>query len=633
MDDPDYIIVGSGAGGGPLAAGLARKGFKVLLLDAGGDVHDSDIGRQMYDVPIFSAACTEYDACSWQYFVDHFDDPVQARRDPKFDELGGGVWYPRTSTLGGCTAHNAMIMVTPQALDWDFIAKLTGDWSWRAENMFRYFARLERCRYVPRPGTLGHFFKDLIWSLVALWRHRSNWNDWSDGHGFDGWLGTAEARPELLLKDPTLTGLVFRAAKAVTERGVGSLFGRLATGLDPNDLRNSDNSPEGLALTPLSTADGKRNGPREYLLKTREAHPDRLEIRLNTLVTKVIIENGVAVGVETREGQSLYQADPRYVAGTPWTAGKVFAAREVILAGGAFSSPQILKLSGVGPARELASHGIAVVADRPGVGENLQDRYEISIVSCFPKPFALLDGAEFAPTTDDAHDPYLKMWEDGQGLYTSNGTLLGVMKRSAPELPEPDLYIFALPGDFRGYERGYSKTLDRFHDKLTWVILKAYTNNQAGRVLLRDADPTQTPSIHFRCFGEGSDEQHDDIDGLLEGFKFVRQLNECLDMDVAKELWPGPKVQGDEALRDFIRNGAWGHHASCTNQIGPASDPMAVLDSRFRVRGVDRLRVVDASVFPRIPGYFIVSAVYMISEKAVDVIAEDAPKTPRRSRP
>jgi choline dehydrogenase len=93
---------------------------------------------------------------------------------------------------------------------------------------------------------------------------------------------------------------------------------------------------------------------------------------------------------------------------------------------------------------------------------------------------------------------------------------------------------------------------------------------------------------------------------------------------ITDEQLPGPTCQSDDQLREHIRNEAWGHHASCTNKIGVAGDPMAVLDSRFRVLGTQGLRVVDASVFPKIPGHFIVSAIYMVSEKATDIIMEDA---------
>ena len=112
----------------------------------------------------------------------------------------------------------------------------------------------------------------------------------------------------------------------------------------------------------------------------------------------------------------------------------------------------------------------------------------------------------------------------------------------------------------------------------------------------------------------------------MSGVKFVRGMNRRLaELGIIRqEELPGPGHDSDDQLREFIRNEAWGHHASCTNKIGAASDPMAVLDSRFRVRGTEALRVVDASVFPKIPGYFIVTAIYMASEKASDVVMEDA---------
>jgi choline dehydrogenase len=111
--------------------------------------------------------------------------------------------------------------------------------------------------------------------------------------------------------------------------------------------------------------------------------------------------------------------------------------------------------------------------------------------------------------------------------------------------------------------------------------------------------------------------------------KLVRDMNSRLDRLglIKDELMPGPQVQTDDAIRQFIRNEAWGHHASCTNKIGSDEDPMAVLDSRFRVRHTQGLRVVDASVFPKIPGFFIVTPIYMISEKAAEVIAADADAT------
>ncbi len=132
---------------------------------------------------------------------------------------------------------------------------------------------------------------------------------------------------------------------------------------------------------------------------------------------------------------------------------------------------------------------------------------------------------------------------------------------------------------------GYSKSFERYHNRFTWAILKARTNNTAGRVTLKSADPWDTPKIEFHYFSEGNDTSGEDLDAVVEGVKFVRGMNEhlrALGLITAEEL-PGPDNTGDK-LRQFIQNEAWGHHASCTNKIGADDDPMAVLDSRFRVR-------------------------------------------------
>jgi choline dehydrogenase len=647
MNEPEfeYVVIGSGAGGGPLAANLAKAGFNVLLMEAGGDpCSESEAGRLMYQVPIFHGLSTEYEECQWDYFVRHYADDGKQQKDTKIVEKEkshapeDGVWYPRAGTLGGCTAHNAMITVTPQDQDWNYIAAITGDETWSAENMNKYFARLENCRYVARPGSLKYILNGLFWSVIALLKGRKDWRDWAHGHGFSGWLTTSEANAHLVLKDKPILKLLFKAIKLALKTGLEHPFLALLTRLDPNDLRNAIDMRQGLAFTPLAVANGKRNGPRELLLNTEKAHPN-LTIWKHSLATKILFEplkeetlaDGTevrprAVGVEFCQGKHLYQADPAARNSGPQptpTKRQVFVSREVIVAAGAFNSPQLLKLSGVGPTKELKDFGIDVVADLPGVGENLQDRYEVGVVGEFPKPFVLLQGATFAPPkAGDPHDPSFLLWEKGQGLYASNGTLIGLLKRSEKTRLEPDLYIFGLPGFFRGYQPGYSKLFERQRNRFTWAVLKAYTNNRAGRVTLRSKDPLKWPRIDFHSFSEGSDTRGTDLDAIVDGVQFVREMNNSLGL--AQEICPGPAYVSRQRLREFIQNEAWGHHASCTNKIGADDDPMAVLDSRFRVRKTKGLRVVDASVFPKIPGYFIVSAIYMISEKAADVIIEDA---------
>jgi choline dehydrogenase len=196
-----------------------------------------------------------------------------------------------------------------------------------------------------------------------------------------------------------------------------------------------------------------------------------------------------------------------------------------------------------------------------------------------------------------------------------------IIKRSRPDLRVPDLFLFGLVGNFRGYYPGYSRDLEADHRHFTWGVLKAHTRNTAGEVRLRSADPRDRPDIDFRYFTTGGDE---DVDAVVEGVLTARRVMASLGNAVKRELAPGPAVSTRAQIAAYVRDHAWGHHASCSNKMGPRSDPAAVVDQRFRVHGTEGLRVVDASIFPRIPGFFIVTPVFMVAEKASDVILEDA---------
>jgi choline dehydrogenase len=630
-DEYDYIVVGSGAGGGPVAANLAKHGFTVLLLEAGGAEQPVE-----YSVPAFHPLATEQADLAWKYYIQHYENPALQARDTinylNGDVVDGkpryGIFYPRAGTLGGCTAHYAMIFVSPHNSDWAYIQQITGDRSWAPRRMRRYFERIENCGYVDEPWA----------GWLNLARH---------GHG--GWLPTSISDPSLLFRDNVLTRLVIAALQTCMDNGVwgikslrsriwsvaslvwpsgwrGSLPLRLVHWLedllDPNDWDRVKRNLEGPAFVPLAIGDGVRRGTRELICETMQVRPDELTVKLNALVTRVVLDEGKrATGVEFVDGAHLYRADPHARDDSALPPGRyVRARREVILSAGAFNTPQLLMLSGIGPRDALDKHGIPTKVHLPGVGGNLQDRYEVGVVHKMEREFDLLKDAAF-----NEKDREFREWRNGYGLYAANGAVISVIKRSSESSPEPDLFMFAVPGYFAGYRPDYSKKLPE-KNWFTWVILKAHTKNTAGRVTLRSADPRDTPCINFRYFDEGTDKHGDDVDSVVAGIEFVRQMT-ARSASLFEEVIPGPDVQSRAHLTQFVKDHAWGHHACGTCRIGGAGDEGAVLDGRFRVRDTSGLRVVDASVFPKIPGFFIASAIFMIAEKASDVILEDAGKT------
>jgi choline dehydrogenase len=143
-------------------------------------------------------------------------------------------------------------------------------------------------------------------------------------------------------------------------------------------------------------------------------------------------------------------------------------------------------------------------------------------------------------------------------------------------------------------------------------------------VTLRTADPRDPPNVNFRYFEEGNDATGEDLAAVAAGVEYIRRITRKIGPRVRREVFPGPDVRTPAEVEEFVRANAWGHHACGSCKMGPATDPLAVVDSRFRVHGTKGLRVVDASVFPAIPGFFIVTPIYMISEKATDVLLADA---------
>lgn len=591
----EFVIVGSGAGGGPLAANLARAGFSVLLLEAGPDTQ-SELTR----TPGLHARASEQKDIAWNFFVDHYENKTRAELDTKFQK-GRGILYPRGCTLGGSTQMNAMIVMYPDNEDWEFIRRSTGDNSWAPNEMRRYFQKLEHNRY-------------------DSWPRRENAK-----YGYEGWLSTEQTSPALALKDDNIRAII---TSALLQEGLGpeviEIFDRQNLDLDPNDWRYVLNKTNALVNVPKATFKGVRSGARGYILETARTHPN-LKIKTNVHVTKLVFDpndKSKVIGVEYQEGRHLYQASAYFntLRSMKGEKGFVRAIKEVIIAGGAYNSPQLLMLSGIGDKKHLNEMGLPSIHHLPGVGLNLQDRYEVGIVTELNHDFKLLKGCG----SGDDSDACLRDFrvDPENSLYSSNGAVIGLIRKSSPAKTSPDLFLFAVPGDFRGYYPGYSNDVLKKRNRFTWVVLKAHTANTAGQVKLRSKNPFEQADINFKYFREGNDVNDSDLNSVLQGVKLARKINNKLPLKLktTKEIWPGEKIHNDQAVKEFIMNESWGHHASCTNKMGAANDPHAVVDSKFRVHGIKNLRIVDASVFPKIPGMFILAPTYMISEKASEEI-------------
>ncbi|ORY61577.1 uncharacterized protein BCR38DRAFT_440581 [Pseudomassariella vexata] len=630
--DYEYIIIGSGPGGGPLAANLAEAGHKVLLIDAGGDSGDALVEQ----IPVLFPWATEFPDTEWDYFVTRSSDQATQARAAKtsYRLTNGSVYtglhppegaeplgtlYPRAGTLGGCSRHNALVTIRAFDSDWDVVAEKTGDSSWNGSTFQRLFAGIEKCDYLPN-------------SII--------------GHGFTGWLYTALTSLVTAVQDLKVVSIILSAASALGMGITGTLVGTVA-GLV--ELLAKDVNAPGPTITtgpyqiPLAMKNSARGGARDRILEVANAVDEngerlyQLDIKLDTLVTKVLFDTTSdttprATGVEFLEGRSLYRADPRWQSATISGEGTVNASKEVIIAAGAFNTPQLLKLSGIGPADELSRFDIPVLVDMPGVGANLRDHIEVSVISKATFDFSLLNGCTFMKGYPEVPDPCLERWQNGidqttKGPYATNGLAVGVaLKSSAADGPDPDLFVYGGPANFPGFYPGWADVALADFKHWVWVSLKASTKNRAGTVKLASADPRDVPVIAFNTFGDSLSSKQD-LQASCEGIKFARDaMDKLIPLDGSfTEETPGrDNVSSQEEVEDYVATQSFGHHACCTAPIGGDNDEGAVLDAAFRVRGTRGLRVVDASAFPVVPGFFIALPVYLLAEKATEAILADA---------
>lgn len=599
----DFVVVGSGPGGGPAAARLAEAGYKVLVLEAGVDkkVAESE------PLALHAKASETKDLLvdGKGYFINHKTQIEEDKKDPKFIEKEQGIFVPRGEGIGGSSRMNAGIFVRPDDVDWDNIAKQTGDPSWNAATMKKYFQKVENAEYQPVLKTLHMIGKGLgIESLQNM-----------GGHGFDGWLKVN--RPfdlELVktLKDNPQLGKLLIETMKYNFTKVGNTSDKLkmmASLFDPN--HDKANSKEGFVLTPLTvTADGRRNGPRDRLLAVAQKLPENLTILSGAKVERMILnDKNEATGVRYRTPEGELKTE--------------YFKREVVLAAGTFATSKILMMSGVGPEEELkkaAAVGVEKKVVLEGVGKNLIGRYEIGVVQRLKEPLPILTETEF--NADPNNPAYAKWKETGKGFFAGNGIVAAFRVKSDPSKPEPDLYVFAVPGNFQGYKPGYSNEAVKDPNLITWVILDENKSDQKGELTLDPANPTGPVKINQMFHG---DERAGDSKPLVNGIKIVRELSKRYAELLEGEEWPGPGADTDEKLAQAVEQNSWDHHPGGTTRIGAQSDPMAVVDKDMKLIGVKGARISDAGVYGNM-GSFQQSAVLMGAEKVADELIETAKK-------
>ncbi|MCO5060012.1 MAG: choline dehydrogenase [Rhizobiaceae bacterium] len=327
---------------------------------------------------------------------------------------------------------------------------------------------------------------------------------------------------------------------------------------------------------------------------------------VNGFARKVVIENQRAVGVEIEAGKQIQV---------------VKAKREVVLAASSINSPKLLMLSGIGPAAELARNGIAVVADRPGVGRNLQDHLELYIQQESIQPITLYSKLNlFSKALIGAEWLFFKT-----GLGATNHFEAAAFVRSKPGVDYPDIQYHFLPAAIR-YDGKAAAESHGFQAHVGPMRSKS-----RGSVTLRSADPNDKPVIHFNYMSHP-----DDWSDFRHCIRLTREIfsQPAFDPFRGREISPGTDVQSDDELDAFIAEHAESAYHPCgTCRIGRADDPMAVVDPECRVIGVDGLRVADSSIFPQVTNGNLNAPSIMVGEKAADMLLGRQPLPPSNQEP
>ena len=560
----DTIIIGGGTAGSLLANRLSADGrHRVLLIEAGrkDDYH-------WIHIPVGYLYCIGNPRTDWLY-----------NTEPDAGLNGRTLRYPRGKTLGGCSSINGMIYMRGQARDYDQWAELTGDASWRWDNALPYFRRHEDHWRLDQPGGVNENFKRL--------------------HGNKSTGSTGEWRVE---KQRLRWDVLDAFAHAAQQAGIPAT----------DDFNSGSN--EGVGYFEVNEKSGWRwNTAKAFLRPTCYGRPN-FEMWTSAQASKLILETQAdgsqrCTGVLVWDGHEMVTAH---------------ATGEVILSAGAVNSPQLLQLSGIGPAALLRQHGVEVKVDLPGVGANLQDHLQIRAVF-------KVQGVQTLNTMASSLVGKAKIGLEyalkRSGPMSMAPSQLGAFTRSSPDQPYPNIEYHVQP-----------LSLDAFGEPLHgFPAFTASVCNlnptSRGTVHIKSPNFRDAPAIAPNYLSTAEDRQVA-ADSLRVTRRIVAQP--ALAKYQPEEWKPGVQFQTDEDLARLAGDIATTiFHPVGTAKMGADGDPMAVVDARLRVRDgrggvIAGLRVVDASVMPTITSGNTNSPTLMLAEKASQWLREDS-KAPLRS--
>lgn len=473
--------------------------------------------------------------------------------------LGGRrLVTPRGKVVGGSSSINGMVYVRGHARDFDHWAE-SGATGWSYADVLPYYKRME------------------------------HWHD--GGHGGDpDWRG--RSGPMHVTRGSRRNPLFHAFVKAGEEAGFE---------LTPD---YNGEKQEGFGPMEQTVWKGRRWSTANAYLKPALKRANLDMVRC--LARRVVIRNGRAVGVEIERGGKIEI---------------VRARREVILAASSINTPKLLMLSGIGPGAHLSEHGIEVVADRAGVGKNLQDHLEVYVQQACTQPITLYKHWNlFGKALAGAEWLFFKT-----GLGASNQFESAAFLRSKPGVEYPDIQYHFLPIAVR-YD---GKAAAEGHGYQAHV--GPMRSPSRGEVTLKSADPAEAPRIFFNYMST----EQDWID-FRHCIRLTREIfsQPAFEPYRGKEIQPGASCQSDDEIDAFICEHAESAYHPCgTAKMGKASDPMAVVDPECRVIGVDALRVVDSSIFPRITNGNLNGPSIMVGEKASDMILGKPPLAADNAEP